>query len=159
MLPFHSDFSIEILIFINFSLCFRHDLFQKIVFYSIRNGIMFLSIYLIHTRFVRKKSSSLYKCVSKNSSTVSVFHFVIDNVSTTFSFSSNNLTIGSAPRKYLIIKLGNLAGRSLLMKAWICGYAPNLQVHTSKMALGKRFVVGATSSFSQHSSQCSLWTK
>lgn len=88
--------------------------------------------------FVSKYSrlSTFSKCVSKNSSTVSVFHFVIDSTSTTSPSSSSNFTMGSSPRNNLMVKFGNFAGRSLLTNAWICGYAPNLHVHTSSTAFG-----------------------
>uniref|UniRef100_A0A1A9WPZ5 Uncharacterized protein n=1 Tax=Glossina brevipalpis TaxID=37001 RepID=A0A1A9WPZ5_9MUSC len=41
--------------------------------------------------------SCFSKCVSKNSSTVSVFHLVIDKVSFTLPFESNNFMMGSKP--------------------------------------------------------------
>ena len=41
---------------------------------------------------------------------------------------------GSAPRTYLMVRPGYLAGRSLLMNAATCGYAPSRHPHTSKIA-------------------------
>lgn len=117
----------------------------------------------IHTWFDFRKSSSsldgLWRWVSKNSWTVSVFHLVMDKVSLTWPLLSIIFTIGSSPRTYLICRLGNLAGRSLLTKAWIWGYAPNLQVHTSRIAFAYFLVLGATTSFWQHSLQWSLWMR
>lgn len=129
-----------------------NDLHTKIIWFK---KIIYCCITTVsfHIKFVRRKSSSssssitLYDCllpdeptfsrwVSKNSSTVSVFHLVMERVSLTLPFLSSSLTIGSKPRTYLMVKLGNFAGRPLLMNAWICGYARNLQVHTSSIALG-----------------------
>merc|ERR1719435_309699 len=42
---------------------------------------------------------------------------------------------GSAPRTYLMVKPGYLAGRSLLMNAATCGYAPSRHPQTSSTAL------------------------
>jgi len=72
--------------------------------------------------------------VSKNSSTESVFHLSIARVSATSSSSSRSLITGSAPRTYLMVRPGYLAGRSLLMNAATCGYAPKRHPHTSRIA-------------------------
>ena len=42
--------------------------------------------------------------------------------------------MGSAPRTYLMVRPGYLLGRSLLMNAATCGYAPSRHPHTSRMA-------------------------
>lgn len=108
----------------------------------------------------RSSSSSFKRCVFRNSSTESVFHFSIATVSLTIPSLSRSFMIGSSPRKYLICRLGNLAGRSLLTNACICGYAGNLQVHTSKIARAYFFSFGADSSLWQHCLQCSTsWSK
>jgi len=74
--------------------------------------------------------------MSRNSSTESVFHLSMANVSATDSSSSRSLMMGSAPLTYLMVRPGYLAGRlSDLMNACTCGYAPSRNPHTSRMAL------------------------
>jgi len=72
--------------------------------------------------------------VSRNSSTESVFHLSMARVSTTSSSSSSSLMMGSAPLTYLMVRPGYRAGRSLLIKAATCGYAPKRHPHTSRIA-------------------------
>ncbi len=57
----------------------------------------------------------------KYSSTVSVVHLSMPKLSTSSSFSSYKMRVGSAPRTYFISKLGNLDGLSPWMKACTCG--------------------------------------
>jgi len=80
-------------------------------------------------------SSFFTMTVSRNSSTLSVFHLLMASSSATSSSSSSSLMIGSAPLTYLMVRPGYLAGRSLLMNAATCGYAPRRHPHTSRIAL------------------------
>lgn len=88
--------------------------------------------------------------MSKNSSTLSVFHLSMARVSAVNSSSSSSLITGSAPRTYLIVKPGYLLGRSLLIKACTCGYAPSRHPHTSSIALGYFVVSSLRPSSVQH---------
>jgi len=68
-----------------------------------------------------RSSSLLTMTVSRNSSTLSVFHLLMASSSATSSSSSSSLMMGSAPLVYLMVSPGYLAGRSLLMNAATCG--------------------------------------
>merc|ERR1719357_1049898 len=80
--------------------------------------------------------------------------------SATSSSSSSSLMIGSAPLTYLMVRPGYLAGRSLLMNAATCGYAPRRHPHTSRMALSYLTLsrVEAPPSSVQQASQSAITT-
>uniref|UniRef100_A0A6B0ULC1 Putative secreted protein n=1 Tax=Ixodes ricinus TaxID=34613 RepID=A0A6B0ULC1_IXORI len=56
-----------------------------------------------------------------------------------------SLMMGSAPRRYLMLSLGNCLCLGPRTKASICGMCPNLQAHTSSTARGYR--LGASRSW------------
>lgn len=87
---------------------------------------------------------------SRNSSTLSVFHFSILKTSFTSLFSSWSFRMGSAPRTKFILRFGNFAGLSLRTKACIWGNLPNFQLHTSRVPKAYLLVASSWPSAWQH---------
>jgi len=70
----------------------------------------------------------------RNSSTESVFHFSMAISSSTSPSSSRSFKTGSAPRRYLIVRVGKESAFPLLMNACSCGHRGNFHPQSSRRA-------------------------
>ena len=73
----------------------------------------------------------------RNSSTESVFHFSMAISSSTSPSSSRSFKTGSAPRRYLIVRVGKESAFPLLMNACSCGHRGNFHLRCRRGGDGK----------------------